>query len=216
MQITRLKQRTIMFSYDTFSVCGHHSYVILGESFNYVLDTGCGSKQMQIVKDYLVSLKETKPIIVINSHYHWDHIWGNCAFKDSPIIATTKCQEMSHQYYQEMCQNNAKFIQGDVTETPPTLTFDTSACFKEDGLYLYASRGHTPDGLILYDTKERILHAFDNIGDTLNHPVPDLMDSKEEYLKALEFMEQFDFDILTSGHNDPQTKEFIKQIKTEV
>ncbi len=52
------------------------SYLFVGENQALLFDTGLGIADIKQVVDKLTSL----PVLVINSHHHWDHIGGNKAF----------------------------------------------------------------------------------------------------------------------------------------
>ena len=53
-------------------------YALIKDDTVYIIDTFCGSAYMEIIKsDY-----PNSSFIVINTHYHFDHIWGNYSFSD--------------------------------------------------------------------------------------------------------------------------------------
>lgn len=59
------------------------SYLILGEEAAVLLDTGMGVGNVRA----LVEEMTDKPITVVNSHYHWDHIGDNHRFGHIAIHA---------------------------------------------------------------------------------------------------------------------------------
>jgi glyoxylase-like metal-dependent hydrolase (beta-lactamase superfamily II) len=59
------------------------SYLIAGEESALLLDTGMGIGNIQEVTGRLTE----KPITVVNSHYHWDHIGDNHRFERIAIHA---------------------------------------------------------------------------------------------------------------------------------
>ncbi len=48
---------------------------------------------------------------VINTHYHWDHTWGNMAFNDVSIIGHEKCIKKMHQDQLNLSQYISKYGQ---------------------------------------------------------------------------------------------------------
>jgi glyoxylase-like metal-dependent hydrolase (beta-lactamase superfamily II) len=52
------------------------SFLVTGRERAMLLDTGCGVGDMRRLVESLTDL----PVIVVNSHAHWDHIGGNAQF----------------------------------------------------------------------------------------------------------------------------------------
>ena len=52
-------------------------YLILGTDTALLLDTGCGLSPLKPIVDELIGKRN---LIVVNSHYHWDHPLGNVEF----------------------------------------------------------------------------------------------------------------------------------------
>ncbi len=55
-----------------------HSYLLIGNTYAALIDTGLGIGNIKSVTDQLTSL----PIKVITTHVHWDHIGGHSLFKE--------------------------------------------------------------------------------------------------------------------------------------
>ena len=58
-----------------------NSYLILGSERAVLLDTGMGISNIRAVVEELTDL----PVLVVNSHYHFDHVGGNHLFDDIAI-----------------------------------------------------------------------------------------------------------------------------------
>ena len=69
---------------DTFVISeyGHfervHSYLLLGDKFALLIDTGLGIGDIKKEVDLLTDL----PIKVVTTHVHWDHIGGHHLFNN--------------------------------------------------------------------------------------------------------------------------------------
>lgn len=67
---------------DTFSISEYrhweesHNYLLIGETSSLLIDTGLG---IENIKEQVVKLTD-KPIIVVATHIHWDHIGGHKYF----------------------------------------------------------------------------------------------------------------------------------------
>lgn len=91
MQIQKVKSRSVIFRDSPHPSWDLNIHLILGRKYNYIIDTGLGSGSVNYVKEYIKL--DHKPSIIINTHYHWDHIWGNSSFRGEMIIAHSSCRE---------------------------------------------------------------------------------------------------------------------------
>lgn len=212
MEITKIGGRGVMF---TFFPLGHwrlNCYCIFGDVNNYLIDTACGGIDAKLMLDYINSHSQSKPLYVINTHHHWDHIWGNGSIDNCTLVANTCCYELSERYWRIMLDENAEYVNGEVVKRLPDITFDKELRFNQDNITLIHSVGHTEDGIIIYDGVDKILYAGDNVGDSVDQPVPYLESGKDQYKEALRNMLSLDFDTLASGHNVILDKSFIHKI----
>jgi glyoxylase-like metal-dependent hydrolase (beta-lactamase superfamily II) len=204
-----VKNRGYLFSWDTFGDCWLNLYLIKGNNRDYIIDSGLGAGSMEPVK---ALLEQDKEIVLINTHYHWDHIWGNDAIKNTIIIAHKLCREKIIEEWEAMMGRNYAYRDGNVSMRLPDLSFDHSICFPDDGLKLFFTPGHTKDSISILDEREGVLICGDNVGDTKEDIVPILFDGRANYLRSLETYMGLDFDTVISGHNDILDKNIFKII----
>lgn len=193
--------------------CDLNIGLILGKHRNYVIDTGLGENSVLPVLEHL---QKGKPTIVINTHSHWDHVWGNHKFADCPIIAHKLCRETLDEIWDSEVERCKKFIDGEVRKCLPNVTFEGKMHFPDDGLTLFHSPGHAPDGISIYDAVDKILYVGDEIGDTDDEIIPNIYTDKATLMKTLEMWKKLDFEIAISGHNKPQGKDVIKRMEAEL
>jgi cyclase len=140
-----------------------NTFIVLGEKHNFLLDTGFGPESLQPALQWLRDNSPGKPLVAFNSHHHWDHVWGNAALEGVDIIATEECAKemsLSGEYYLE---KNNKWLQGESSLRIPNRTFTDELRYPEDGLFFFASPGHTIDSASCFDEKEQVLFVADNI-----------------------------------------------------
>ncbi|MZP31092.1 MBL fold metallo-hydrolase [Heliobacterium undosum] len=140
---------------------------------NIIVDTMELPSRMEPIQSYLREKgRETHPLWVINSHHHWDHVWGNSAFSGCPIIAHEFCRRRLESGGEEVLeQYRAKDKRyGEVSLVLPGITF-TDRMLLRDGdcrVDLLHFPGHTDDSLLVYLPGEGLLLA----GDSLEDPFP--------------------------------------------
>lgn len=212
MQITKIKNRSILFTTSPASTWNLNVHLIKGEKNNYIIDTGVGSLGISPVKEYIKN--DIKPIVVINTHYHWDHIWGNGLFRENIIVSHKMCREMIESKWEEMIQNNSKYICGEAQMYLPNLVFEKEMYFPEDKIRFIYTPGHTIDSISVLDEEEKVINVGDNIGDSMDEIIPNLYCESSLYADTLLKYSNMDFDTCISGHNVILGKEVIKRMQS--
>lgn len=188
-------------------------YLIEAEHCNYIVDTGLGNEHSEFILDYLHGNGCCeKQLKIINTHYHWDHIWGNGKFKDNDIIAHKKIIELINENWDGTYLRNSDCKRGDVEKVLPNVLIDKELYFSDDQIRIFYSPGHTSDSISVLDEKDRVLIASDNIGDDDDDIVPNLYVSKSDYLDTLYKYKSLDWEIVLSGHNKVRSRDVIDDI----
>jgi len=199
MKIEKISKRNVVFCYE-LPEWNLNLHLILGDKYNYIIDTGLGFDSVVPIKDYLGDNK--KPIVVINTHHDWDHVWGNHYFRDCSIISHRLCRKLLEDRWSYMLEKNRNYIRGEVKLCLPNLVFDESLYFPDDGIQLFYTPGHTIDSISVYDERDKILNAGDNIGDTIEEIVPNLEFEKSAYIETIQKYKALGVFACISGHND--------------
>jgi len=145
--------------------------LILGERYAVVVDTLCTPADMGPFRALITG--HGRPVIVVNTHAHWDHVWGNDAFTDALIIGHDACrEEMLRSLPAELLrkQDEQRTLFDAVRIVPPACTFSHTATIHAGGLTLVLHHlpGHTPDSCIAYIPERQLLLA----GDCAESPIP--------------------------------------------
>lgn len=210
MKRQEIGTRHVVFT-EAFEGWDLNLHIIKGENRNYVIDTGCGSENMQPILAELAG--SDKPLVVINTHHHYDHVCGNAVFRDKLIIAHRLCYEIADKEWDGEVKEFGKYIRGDATKCLPNLLFDSELYFADDAIRLLHAPGHTPDSICVYDEVEKILDAADNIGDDMEEILPNLNCDVETYRRTLDVFESLPFTTCVSGHNQVLGREVLDLIR---
>lgn len=214
MKLQKVKNRSVLFTFHTESGWDLNLHLIRGKVHNFIIDTGLGSLCIAPILEYIG--QDAKPIIVVNTHHHWDHVWGNSAMMGRTILSHKLCREMITSKWEVMLLKNSHYQCGEAKIHLPNLTFEEELYFPEDKIRVLYTPGHTIDSISILDEEEGVLNAGDNVGDTLDEIIPSLDCSKELYLETLLKYRQLDFDTLLSGHNVILGKDIIGEIENHV
>ncbi|WFR57835.1 MBL fold metallo-hydrolase [Anaerocolumna sp. AGMB13025] len=209
MKVKKINSRNIIFTYHIPDGWDLNLHLIMGDKYNYVIDTGLGSLSIAPVIEYLKDSE--KPFLVINTHHHWDHIWGNHMFPDSLILSHTLCRDRIEEKWEDMLLKS-KYLFGETKKQLPNLTFDNELYFAEDKIRLFYTPGHTKDSISVLDEADKVLNLGDNIGDSMEELIPSIECEKEEYMQTLANYKKLDFDYCISGHNVVLDKMVFDQI----
>lgn len=208
MTILNLSTNSKAYVFDEIQPIHTAIYLIETKKRLFLIDTYCGSGYLDEVKRDIATVN--KPLYVINSHHHWDHIWGNCAFTNTPIISHTLCRIEEENNWDSQYQENISFAKGDCTCTLPNITFEERLVFEEDGIELIHTPGHTLDSISVYDRNYKILYT----GDNLELPIvyvqqPDLT----LYIHTLNRYLEMDVQKYTGSHELTVTRDGIIEIR---
>lgn len=171
-------------------------YLVTGKDKACLIDTMNGyTDLMQTVK----SLTD-KPVMVVNTHGHPDHIYGNVYFDKAYIHPSDRALALEFasnpEYVAEVEKRGGKF--------PPLVDIKEGETIDLGGrsLKVYLLPGHTQGSILLLCPEERILFTGDAINHHLWMQVPGAASISQmaENLEKLMFLEK-EADIILHGHS---------------
>lgn len=209
MNITILAESVWVYTFNTTYDYSTNVYVIERENALFVIDTHCGPVSMNAV---MANHDMTdKRVFVINTHYHWDHIWGNCYFEDAEIIAHEQCRRWIEIKWQEQLQSNSAYAEQGLQMKLPNCLLGKGSDedvieFPEEGIRIFSTPGHTGDCISVYDSLEDILI----VGDNLEKPLVYVEDPDiDRYIKTIETYNEMDAGTITASHTTILTKDDV-------
>ncbi|TDX48802.1 glyoxylase-like metal-dependent hydrolase (beta-lactamase superfamily II) [Orenia marismortui] len=212
LEIKKVGNRGVLFKFfylqDTGFGVTTNVYLINTKNYVFVCDTFLGPDSMKEVKNYIDINLPNKIIIIFNSHYDWDHIWGNCIFKENIIISHKLCRNNIIRAGEKELEVYSEYKRGDVEIIPPNLTFDNKISFEEEGVEFFHSPGHTNGSASCIDLVDKVLFAGDNV----EYPIPYFQaDNIYDYKDTLEKYLNLDIKKVIPGHGEISNKSLIKE-----
>jgi hydroxyacylglutathione hydrolase len=157
-----------------------YSYLIIGKEKAILIDTGWGTVDLKKIVLALTSL----PLIVVNTHGHIDHIYGNYQFDDIYIrkedLIMLHCDFIRERRLNISRQHGTNLLPDGLTEESWAEANIKKITFLNDIKYfslgdrnieIILTPGHTAGSVCFLDTKSRILFSGDSIweGDIMLH-----------------------------------------------
>lgn len=212
MKVKRIGERNYLIEYQLEGwILNLH--IIKGDRFNYIIDTGLGA---DCAADAKKLLDAAKPTLIINTHHHWDHIWGNHCYPESLIVAHEQCGKRIREKWSAMKRKNKCFAMGSIEMRLPDVTFNDQLCFPEDEIQLFFSPGHTADAISIYDAREDILNIGDNIGESIEELFPSMEVEYAVFQDTLRMYQQINAMQNVSGHNAVLGSDVFTQMIHEI
>jgi cyclase len=181
--------------------------VVLGRDRIFVFDTLDSPQAMAPVAELLDGLAAGRRVIVVNSHHHWDHIYGNAAFAGHDIVAHRLCPRLI--VAQGRSDSPTVPLEPPEGVALPSIGFGDRLRYEDEAaaVDLIHTPGHTEDSIVLYVEQSEVLLG----GDTVEWPFPSLAlrDGKEAYLKSLRGLNQLPARRIVPAHGPVMGKEVI-------
>lgn len=181
-----------------------------------LIDSGIGDEQLEIIKDEVD--------IMINSHYHIDHILGNYLFENLWIVEEEADATSSFENYKRFAGILGTSIEEswlawfhqyfEFHASFPTRIFKPNEVFKFGNTKWQAvhTPGHSPGHCAFYEPKQKIMFASDidltPFGPWYGNPTANLPD----FIDSIKLLSDFEIDIICSSHSYPQENNIKKAL----
>ena len=142
---------------------------IIGRERVAIIDTRTTHAQARELRDDLRALTPL-PVVVIDSHGHYDHAFGNSVFRPAPIWGHVRCPAFllrEGELARARVSAEIPELAADLAEVvfdPPDRTFETTASIDLGGRTIelrYLGRGHTDNDIVVIAPDAAVLFAGD-------------------------------------------------------
>ncbi len=161
-----------------------------------------------------------KPVYIINTEPHLDHVMGNFYFPMATVISHQGVRERMVNGFPSSDELKERVMQADPESIwllhgyrprPPSITFSHSMTLKVGGhtFQLTNLPGHTPMEVCVYIPEERV--AF--TGDNVFHKVQTFLHEavSDKWLESLKRIGELDIDVIVPGHGEVCDKSYLEE-----
>jgi cyclase len=189
---------------------------IIGKNAVTVVDTTSTEARARALHASLRRITDKPASVLINTHSHGDHTYGNFMFApETAIIAHERCREdviAAGPARRSAMVPSVEF--GDCPLTPPFVTFQDRMNVYVDDLkveLIYVAPAHTTSDIIAWIPERKLLFSGDII---FNGGTPfALMGSVAGWLETLDLLESLGAETIVPGHGSVCGPEVIEDIR---
>ncbi len=181
-----------------------------------VVDSSLFPSKAEQIKTYLKRIMNSDVQLIINTHYHPDHTFGNSGFQ-SQILCSESTEnyffQMSKSYIRNVINRNALLKKETIHIIPPALTFTESYIHISGNRTIHIEKvgGHTPDSAIVWLPKEQIWIVGDLVVQGY-HPEIVYDSDINRWLDVLRRLKKEKIGCLVCGHGDVADPSEIDQM----
>jgi glyoxylase-like metal-dependent hydrolase (beta-lactamase superfamily II) len=183
------------------------SALVVTRTRAFVIDTLTRPQDMDPMLAALADHATGRRRVVVNTHHHWDHVYGNAAFPTSDIVAQRSCPRLLEAQLHGISESVPSPPREGVPA--PTVTFGDRLTFvgEDETVHLIHTPGHSEDSIVVYLDKAAVLFA----GDTLEWPLPTFTqrDSRATWVRTLRQLKQLPAELIVPSHGPVMGKELI-------
>lgn len=183
------------------------SAVVLTARLALVIDTLTGPAEVAPVADFAAHEAGGRRVMVVNTHHHWDHVFGNSAFAGADIVAQRACPRLIQADLRG--GDESRRLPPSEGVPLPNVTFGDRLTYTDDAgaAHLIHTPGHSEDSLVVFLPESHLVLA----GDTVEWPLPNFgqRDGAEEWVRTLRRLKQLPADLIVPAHGPAMDKRII-------
>lgn len=190
--------------------------VVIGDDGVLIIDTRASHREADRLREELVRLTALPVRWAINTHWHWDHSFGNARFREAEIWGHDLCREALAKRGAEMKAGAKEWLPeqehpiiDEVEIVPPTRTFSNRASLRIGRVVdmSYHGLGHTDADIVISIPGSEV--AF--LGDLVEESAPPNFGDgyPEIWPLTLSLAMKGIPDVIVPGHGDVVDRAFV-------
>ena len=198
--------------------------VVIGGEGVLVIDTRASHRQAQQLLDELRTLTALPPRWVLNTHYHWDHCWGNALFPSAQIWGHERCRASLMEDGESARQGVLGWMPeehhtdiNEVVITAPDHTFGIRHAIDLGGRiveFRHLGLGHTDSDVVVHISDSGTVFAGDLIEEGAP---PSFSDSYPlDWPETLDGLVDLATATIVPGHGDIVDRSFVETQRAEL
>ncbi|MBI9048530.1 MAG: MBL fold metallo-hydrolase [Anaerolineaceae bacterium] len=201
MQRERISDNVFWFQSDIYAQVT--AGVIVGPQWSVLIDTLAMPDETLAMRSFIEDDLRAPVRYIINTHSHADHSWGNCFFPGATIIGHAICRSnmlenetaaLEESSKHNPALKNVKIIAPHITLRNGTLTLKVG----KKTLNIFASDGHSDDGISILIEEDRVLFAGDAF-----LPLPYIVNGDlHKNVATLQMYHNLTLENIIQGHGD--------------
>lgn len=197
---------------------------VIGGEGVLLIDTRASHRQARQLLDDLAVLTSLSPRWVLNTHYHWDHCWGNAVFPDAQLWGHERCRmallEDGEAARSAVLDDMPEEHHADIREvviTPPDHTFTIRHAIDLGGRvveFRHLGPGHTDSDVIVNVPGPGVVFAGDLVEEGAPPSFPDSFPL--DWPATLDALIEMATGTVVPGHGDVVERPFVETQRAEI
>lgn len=198
--------------------------VCIKDTSALMVDSGSSPKKSAVLKELLEENLDCRIELLLNTHYHSDHTFGNQSFV-CPILSSEECKNIMQAnlstYWTPQEVAKAKEEDPELVEdwknlkiTFPIMTFKEELVYNFKGatVIFQKSGGHTKDSSVAYFPDYKLLFSGDIVFGECYPTLLPIDCNPYELIEALQKIIDMDVEIIIPGHGTTCNKTMAKRL----
>lgn len=144
--------------------CLNNAGVVVDRDETVLVDTAATQKRATRLRELVGQVAPAPPRIIVNTHAHGDHTFGNFVFPEAVVLGTERARAEAVEAGLHLTGLWPEVDWGEIALAPPTVTFAEAATLELGGRTAHLRSfgpAHSGSDTVLWLPRERVLFAGD-------------------------------------------------------
>ncbi|MBB4894954.1 cyclase [Streptomyces olivoverticillatus] len=182
--------------------CLNNAGFVTGGGRTLLIDTAATERRARLLRDAVEESGAPRPSLVVNTHHHGDHTYGNCVFTpEATVVGHVACRRETLAEGLQLHAIWPSVDYGDIEVSAPTLTYTDELTLhlgETEVRLLHPGTAHTVGDTIAWLPEQRVVFTGDLIFEGGTPFI--VMGSLSGSLRALEALRALDAETVVPGH----------------